>query len=64
MNPTSRTPGSAPVLHNKTRIKHKIPTHNGGNNKQYINNRVTALEWTSAEVVRGLKYILLAESSP
>ena len=43
---------SSPARKNtKTRTKHKSPTHNESNNKQWINNnKTTALERTAAEV--------------
>ena len=39
-------------MHNKTGTKHKPLQNNGGNNKQWTNNRTTTLEW-SAEVTQG-----------
>ena len=40
----------------------KSPQNNGSNNKQWINNKTTALEQTAAEATRGLNLILLAKS--
>ena len=43
----------------------QIHTNNGGKNKQWItNNRTTDLERITAEATGGLKYILVAKSSP
>ena len=41
------------LLNNKTKTKHRIPTNNGSNNKQWINNNETTdQEGTAAQATR------------